>query len=327
MRGPPRPVPGRTTAAAETAGRPPIRSSRSPPTRSAPRWPRSGRAGGSTTPPCSPRSPWTSRPRRRWSPTAGRPGRAPGPPGHRARPRSHGDRGGGRRCPAGRWSSGPSATTCARPSSSTTPTGPSSPCKADPEWQEAMRAPGHHRLRQGADRPVAHRQLRQRHRGGSPDRPLPLLLPGGPADNGYARPIEGVLATVDAARGVVLDVLDYGVVPLPPRTAAATSPRTTSRCAPTSRPLEIVQPDGVSFTLDGNLLAWQRWSMRVSMDPHEGLVLHTVGYDDGGRIRPDPAPGLRSARWSSPTATRARCTAGRTPSTSASGASAAWPTR
>ena len=35
----------------------------------------------------------------------------------------------------------------------------------------------------------------------------------------------------------------------------------------------------------------------------------------------------RSARWSSPTATPTRCTAGRTPSTSASGASAGWPTR
>ena len=35
----------------------------------------------------------------------------------------------------------------------------------------------------------------------------------------------------------------------------------------------------------------------------------------------------RSARWSCPTATPARCTAGRTPSTPASGASAAWPTR
>jgi primary-amine oxidase len=31
---------------------------------------------------------------------------------------------------------------------------------------------------------------------------------------------------------------------------------------------------------------WQRWSLRVTMDPLEGLVLYTVGYEDGGRIRP-----------------------------------------
>ncbi len=42
----------------------------------------------------------------------------------------------------------------------------------------------------------------------------------------------------------------------------------------------------MSFTLDGNHLGWQRWSLRVAMDPYEGLVLHTVGYADGDRVRP-----------------------------------------
>ena len=42
-----------------------------------------------------------------------------------------------------------------------------------------------------------------------------------------------------------------------------------------------------------------------SMDPLEGLVLCTVGYDDGGRSVPSSiAP--RAARWSSPTAIQAR---------------------
>ena len=41
----------------------------------------------------------------------------------------------------------------------------------------------------------------------------------------------------------------------------------------------------MSFTVEGNLLRWQRWSLRVSLDPLEGLVLHTVGYEDGGRVR------------------------------------------
>jgi primary-amine oxidase len=106
-----------------------------------------------------------------------------------------------------------------------------------------------------------------------------------PTDNGYARPLEGVLATVDAARGEVLEVVDLGVVPLPPGSGTYRSgdngPDRTDL-----RPLEIVQPEGVSFTLEGNLLSWQRWSMRVSMDPLEGLVLHTVGYEDGGDLRP-----------------------------------------
>ena len=46
-----------------------------------------------------------------------------------------------------------------------------------------------------------------------------------PDDNGYARPVEGVIAFVDMARGEVLEVLDTGVVPLPPSRAAATTPK------------------------------------------------------------------------------------------------------
>ena len=51
-------------------------------------------------------------------------------------------------------------------------------------------------------------------------------------------------------------------------------------------PLEIVQPDGASFVVDGNHVRWSRWSFRVGFDPYEGLVLHTVGYHDGDRVRP-----------------------------------------
>jgi len=101
-----------------------------------------------------------------------------------------------------------------------------------------------------------------------------------PSDNGYARPIEGVLATVDAARGVVLEVVDLGVVPIPEQRGSY-YPEDNEPLRTDLLPLDIVQPQGSSFTLDGNVLSWQHWSMRVSMDPLEGLVLHTIGYDDG----------------------------------------------
>jgi len=106
-----------------------------------------------------------------------------------------------------------------------------------------------------------------------------------PDDNGYARPVEGVLATVDAARGIVLEVADFGVVPLPPGRGSY-RPEDNQPVRTGLLPLDIVQPEGVSFSLDGNHLAWQGWSMRVSMDPVEGLVLHTVGYGEPGAVRP-----------------------------------------
>lgn len=106
-----------------------------------------------------------------------------------------------------------------------------------------------------------------------------------PQDNGYARPIEGVIAFVDHGRREVLEVVDYGVVPLPPErgnyAGDDVGPARTGL-----KPLVITQPEGPSFTVDDNLVEWQHWSFRVSMDPYEGLVLHTIGYEDGGRVRP-----------------------------------------
>jgi primary-amine oxidase len=104
-------------------------------------------------------------------------------------------------------------------------------------------------------------------------------------DNGYARPVEGVVAFVDLGRAEVLEVLDTGVVPLPPERGSY-YPEDVGPLRDDLRPLEITQPEGPSFEVDGNAVRWQRWSFRVSMDPLEGLVLHQIAYDDGGRRRP-----------------------------------------
>jgi primary-amine oxidase len=99
-----------------------------------------------------------------------------------------------------------------------------------------------------------------------------------PEDNGYARPIEGVVAVVDMATAEVLAVEDHGVVPIPADTgrydADHVGPLRTDL-----QPLVIQQPEGVSFTVDGNHLSWQKWDLRVVLDPVEGLVLHEVSYD------------------------------------------------
>ena len=105
-----------------------------------------------------------------------------------------------------------------------------------------------------------------------------------PEDNGYARPLEGLLAFVDMGRSEVLEVVDLGVVPLPPKSGSY-YPEDNGPLRTDLKPLEITQPEGPSFEVDGNFVRWQKWSLRVGMDPLEGLVLHTVGYEDGGRVR------------------------------------------
>ncbi len=104
-------------------------------------------------------------------------------------------------------------------------------------------------------------------------------------DNGYARPLEGLVAFVDMGRGEVLEVVDYGVVPIPSKSGSY-YPEHNQPLRTDLKPLEITQPEGPSFTVEGNLVRWQKWSVRIGMDPLEGLVLHTVGYEDGGRVRP-----------------------------------------
>ena len=104
-------------------------------------------------------------------------------------------------------------------------------------------------------------------------------------DNGYARPLEGLLAFVDMGRGEVLEVVDDGLTPIPP-TSGSYYPEDNGPLRTDLRPLEITQPEGPSFTVEDNLIRWQKWSLRVGMDPLEGLVLWRVGYEDGGRVRP-----------------------------------------
>ncbi len=51
-------------------------------------------------------------------------------------------------------------------------------------------------------------------------------------------------------------------------------------------PLQVSQPEGVGFTMDGTLLSWQNWQLRLGFNYREGLVLHQVGFRDAGRLRP-----------------------------------------
>jgi primary-amine oxidase len=46
------------------------------------------------------------------------------------------------------------------------------------------------------------------------------------------------------------------------------------------KPLNVVQPDGPSFTVtDESLVEWQKWRFRVGFNPREGVTIHDVRYD------------------------------------------------
>ena len=109
--------------------------------------------------------------------------------------------------------------------------------------------------------------------------------------NPYAGPVSGLHFVIDVNTMELLEIEDSFVVErpevmgeyvphlIPPRI------RQASR-RPPLKPLDIVQSDGPSFTVDGNLVQWQNWSLRVGFNYREGMTLHNVSYTDGGRVRP-----------------------------------------
>jgi primary-amine oxidase len=106
-----------------------------------------------------------------------------------------------------------------------------------------------------------------------------------PDDNPYAKPIHGLHAIVDLDAMTVVRVEDLGVVSLPPGSGAYAADR-VGPLRDDLKPLEIIQPDGPSFEVNGWEVRWQRWRVRLGFTAREGLVLHTVGYEDKGRVRP-----------------------------------------
>jgi primary-amine oxidase len=105
-----------------------------------------------------------------------------------------------------------------------------------------------------------------------------------PKDNGFARPLDSLVVVVDLNKMEVVRIEDYGVTPLPPEPGNWTRdylPKVRSGL----KPLDIVQPDGPSFRVAGQEVRWQNWRFHVGFTPREGLVLHHVRYEDGGKER------------------------------------------
>ncbi len=159
--------------------------------------------------------------------------------------------------------------------------------KEDPRWQAAMRARGIEDFDLVQMDPWPAGTFGLPHEDGRRLTRVISYLRETPDDNGYARPIEGVLVDVDLGTGEIVDFQDLGAVPLPPERGSY-YPEDVGPLRTDLKPIEITQSEGPSFTVEGNFVRWQRWQFRVSLNPIEGLVLHQIEYDDpaAGRVRP-----------------------------------------
>ena len=107
-----------------------------------------------------------------------------------------------------------------------------------------------------------------------------------PEDSAWTHPVDGLVAYVDIVSKTVDQVIDYGVVPIPAEHGNYTDPILTGPERTSIKPISITQPDGPSFTVTGgNHVEWEKWSLDIGFDVREGLVLHNIGFQDGGRRR------------------------------------------
>ncbi|CAF3861907.1 unnamed protein product [Rotaria sp. Silwood1] len=109
-------------------------------------------------------------------------------------------------------------------------------------------------------------------------RPL-CFLRSDPTDNGYAHPIEGLRPVVDLNLMEVIRVEIYNHYPIPPMSFNYSADR-IEKFRDDIRPLDIIQPEGPSFQVNGYQVSWQKWSFVVGFTMREGLVLHHLTYDN-----------------------------------------------
>ncbi|UPJ79778.1 primary-amine oxidase [Bradyrhizobium sp. 183] len=97
-------------------------------------------------------------------------------------------------------------------------------------------------------------------------------------ENFYAHPIGGLNAIVDIKTSRVLRVDDHEIIPIPMQESNYESQFVAQPRRP-YKPINILQPEGVSFKLDGHRLTWDKWSLRVGFNSREGLTIHDVSYE------------------------------------------------
>ena len=112
-----------------------------------------------------------------------------------------------------------------------------------------------------------------------------LWYRGSELGNPYAHHLTGLHPVVDLNTMELLEIEDSYQGGADPEVMGEYLPDLLPMRLRSVAPLEISQPDGVGFTLDGNLLSWQNWQLRIGFNHRESLVLHQVAFSDGERLR------------------------------------------
>ncbi|WP_380172519.1 primary-amine oxidase [Kineococcus sp. DHX-1] len=108
-----------------------------------------------------------------------------------------------------------------------------------------------------------------------------------PSSLPWAHPVDGVVAYVDLSAGRVLHVLDHQRFEIPRQSGNWDEAPHAQAERTDLKPIVITQPEGTSFSVDGDVISWQGWKVRVGFDAREGLTLHQLSVAD--HTGPDPS--------------------------------------
>jgi primary-amine oxidase len=105
--------------------------------------------------------------------------------------------------------------------------------------------------------------------------------------NVWARPIEGLYATVDLKTRKAIDVVDSGVVPVPADGWGYEEAEIAARGAlrPESKAASLVQAGGDNIGNEDGRYVWDIWRFHLRADMRPGTVLSMVDVRDGARWR------------------------------------------
>ncbi|WGW14151.1 primary-amine oxidase [Saxibacter everestensis] len=156
--------------------------------------------------------------------------------------------------------------------------------KADPQWQAAMERRGITDTSLAFAAPLAPGAFGRADEVGRRVIRSLTFMRNFVGDNPWAHPVEGLIVHIDLTEQRVIRVEDAGDVPVPSAEgnfdAEHVGPARTSL-----KPIEITQPEGPSFTVDGSHVQWENWKLRVGFNAKEGLVLNNVTFRDGDEDR------------------------------------------
>ena len=99
-----------------------------------------------------------------------------------------------------------------------------------------------------------------------------------PSDHPWAHPVDGLTAYIDVSRREVAKIVEGPAFPIPQTTGNFDDPAEQGAPLEGLRPIVITQPDGPSYTVDGERVSWGNWDLRIGFDTREGLILRELSF-------------------------------------------------